>query len=310
MRVLFEISKEHPTLPIAELRACLKMNAKYEEIYHNKYYIAEIKEANWEEISKRLAMTFSINEILGENEEEFLKNLEIEGSFKIDSGSITFRKKLGEKIIEKTKAKVDLKNPDVIIKIFDKFFCKEIAKINRSQYEKRRPSNRLHTMPTTMHPRLARTLINLSMAKENELLVDPFCGIGGMLIEAGLIGIKIIGVEIKKELVEKCKENLEFYGIRNYEICNADMREMSFEADAIVTDFPYGRASHLPDKMEKLYMEAFEKIATWLKKGRKAVIGLPSLNYINALENFFKIEQIHPVRVHKSLTRFFYVLKS
>ena len=30
---------------------------------------------------------------------------------------------------------------------------------------------------------------------------------------------------------------------------------------------------------------------------------------IKEIEKYFEIEQIHPARVHKSLTRFFYVLK-
>ncbi|HDN95696.1 MAG TPA: methyltransferase domain-containing protein [Thermoplasmatales archaeon] len=306
MQILFELSKEHPTLPIAEIRACLKLYGNFEEIYHNGVFIAK-GSVNLNKIAERLAMSFSINEVIGRDEEEFLKNLKLEGTFKIEDGNMEFRRKLGKKIIKKTNAKVDLKNPDVVIRVIENFFCKEIKKINRKQYEERRPSKRPFSMPTTMHPRLARVLVNLSQIKEKQVLLDPFCGTGGILIEAGLIKAKIVGIEIKEELVKACKKNLKFYGIEEYKIYNADMRKMDLEADAIVTDFPYGRASHLSDKMEKLYREAFEKIASWLKKGKKAVIGLPSLKFIDTLEEHFIIEQIHPVRVHKSLTRFFYV---
>jgi len=310
MQLLFELSKEHPTLPIAEVKACLNVyEVAYREIHHNGIYVIEAKRGNWQEIGKRLAMSFSINEILGENIEEFLQNLEIKGSFKVEGGKLALRKKIGEIVANKKRAKVDLENPDAIIKIFGKYFCKEICKIDRSRYEQRRPMYRPFSLPTTLHPRIARVLVNLAEIKSNDTLIDPFCGTGGILIEAGLIGAKIIGIDVKKELIEGCKKNLEYYGIKNYRLLHADMRKIDLKGDVVVTDFPYGRAAHLSDEMEKLYCKAFEKMAEWLKKGRKAVIGLPSMKFNNEIEKYFEIEQIHPARVHKSLTRFFYVLK-
>ena len=309
MQILFELSKEHPTLPVAEIRACLKTyKMDYEEIYHNGIYIAELNDGKLKKIANRLAMSYSINEIIGKNEKEFIEKIrksDYMGSFKVEGGSYNLRKRVGEIVVKEKKLKVDLKNPDIIIKVCDGYFCRELYKIDRSQFEDRRPNKRIYSMPTTMHPRLARALINLAELKENEIMLDPFCGTGGILIEAGLLGIKTIGIEIKRELVKGCKMNLEYYGIKNYEIYESDMREMDIKADAVVTDFPYGRASHLSDKMDKLYRDAIKKLAEF---ATKAVIGLPSLKYNELLEKYFYIEQIHPVRVHKSLTRFFYKL--
>lgn len=313
MEALFELSKEHPTMPVAEAGACLKTyGIKYEEVCHNGIFIASVKSrVNWNKIAGRLAMSFSINEIVGKSVGEMLENIEIEGSFKVEGGNIELRKKIGKIIVEEKGVKVNLEKPDVIIKIFGKYFCREIARIDRSQFEARRPMQRPISMPTTMHPRIARALVNLAEIKENEVMIDPFCGTGGILIEAGLVGIKIIGVEIKEELVKGCRRNLEHYGIKNYRLYNADMREIDIDlkADAIVTDFPYGRASHLSDDLEKLYKEAFEKMAGWIKKRKKAVVGLPSMKFNEEIEKYFEIEQIHPARVHKSLVRFFYVLR-
>ncbi len=309
MQIIFEISREHPTLPIAEIRACLNTyKIKFDELYHDGTYIAKIYEKRkLKKVANRLAMSHSINELLGKNEEELLKNLrEKNKSFKVEGGNLYVRKKIGKLLVEKKNLKVDLEEPDIIIKILDKFFCREIYKIDRSQFEKRRGSKRPFSIPTTMHPRLARAMINLSEIKENEVLLDPFCGTGGILIEAGLLGIKVIGIDIKRELIEGCKRNLEYYGIKNYELYNEDMRNVDIKVDAVVTDFPYGRASHLSDKMDKLYKEAIRKIAEYTDK---AVVGLPSLKFIDYIEKYFIIKEIHPVRVHKSLIRFFYVLK-
>ena len=311
MEVIVELSKEHPTLPVAEVRACLDAcDIEYEELYHNSVFFARINK-RISEFADRIAMSFSINEFLGYTIDECVENANIKGTFKVEGGTYSMRKELGEKIREKSRAKVDLENPDTIIKIFSErklFFAREIAKIERRYFEGRRPPKRPFSPPVSMHPRIARALVNLTRVHRSETLLDPFCGTGGILIEAGMIGAKVIGIDIKKKMVEGCKKNLDYYGIHNYELFNEDMREFEGGADAIATDFPYGRSSHLSDEMEKLYEEAFEKMGEMLNKERRAVVGLPSLRYRDIAKKYFKIEEIHCVRVHKNLTRFFYVL--
>lgn len=314
MLILIELSKEHPTLPVSEVRACFEAcGIDYIELYHNSVFVAEIKNADFEEFASRVAMSFSINELLGRNMKECLRNLSIEGSFKIEGGKYEMRKKLGELISKEKNAIVDLENPKTIIKIFSEtYFCREIAKIDRGKFEARRPPARPFSTPVSMHPRIARAMVNLTKVKKNENLLDPFCGTGGLLIEAGSVGARAVGIDVKKKMVDGCIKNMEYYGIKNYEIIHGDMRkfEGDFEGgvDAIATDFPYGRSSHLSDEMKKLYAEAFEKMAEWLKDGRRAVAGLPSLEYRNVAKKYFRIEEIHCLRVHKSLTRYFYVL--
>ncbi len=310
MLLLIELSREHPTLPVAEARACLEIcSRRYEEKIHDGIYLANVENFDLKGMAKRMAMAFSINEVVGESVEELLKNLEIEGTFKVEGGSIEERRRIGEIIAKEKRAKVSMREADVIVKLAGGFFCRELGKINRSSFELRRPSKRPFSVPTTMHPRIARALVNLSEVRKGEKLLDPFCGAGGILIEGAMIGAKCIGIDVKKKLIEGCKKNLDFYGLQNYELHAMDMREGDFKVDAIVTDFPYGRASHLSDEMVKLYKEAIEKMADWLKKGRKAVFGLPTMSFSQEIKKYFEIEEIHPARVHKSLTRFFYVVK-
>jgi len=310
MLLLVELSKEHPTLPVAEARACLRVcSGGYEEKFHNGIYVADVEKPNWREMALRMAMAFSINEVLGRSIDEFMQNLDIDGTFKVEGGSLEERKRVGEIMAKEKKAKVCMENPDVVIRLAGDFFCKELSKIDRSSFEHRRPSERPFSVPTTMHPRIARALVNLAEIKRGEKLLDPFCGTGGILIEGAMIGAKVIGIDVKEKLIEGCRKNLDFYGLQNYELHVMDMREGAFKVDAIVTDFPYGRASHLSDEMMKLYKEAIEKMAEWLKKGKKAVFGLPTMEFNREIKKYFEIEQIHPARVHKSLTRFFYVVR-
>jgi len=312
VKVLFELSGEHPTLPVSEIRACLRaceMDA--EELYHNGIFLAEVVgEAHWKKMARRLAMSFSINEVVGTTVEEFLQNIDIEGRFKVEGGTSELRSTLGGKIAGETGASVDLEKPDTIIRVFcggTTYFCRELGRIDRGQFEKRRASLRPFSVPTTLHPRMARVMVNLSGVKEGETLLDPFCGAGGILIEGGLVGARVAGIEVKKELISGCKKNLEHFHIKKYALHHGDMRRVPFpEVDAVATDFPYGRASHLSDVRETLYDEALKKIAAC---GVRAVIGLPSLEFRKIVQRYFDIEEIHCARVHRSLMRFFYVLR-
>ena len=84
MQAIFELSGEHPTLPVAEIRAIFEgENIKYKEIHHNRIYIAEIEDKfdSLENIARRISMSFSIGDLIAEgNEEEVMnalkKNLE------------------------------------------------------------------------------------------------------------------------------------------------------------------------------------------------------------------------------------------
>jgi tRNA (guanine10-N2)-dimethyltransferase len=162
-----------------------------------------------------------------------------------------------------------------------------------------------------MHPRIARTLVNLSEIRKNETLLDPFCGTGGILIEAGLIGVKLVGSDIEKKMIEGCKKTLDFYKLRNYKLYCCDIGEIRKQinsVDAIVTDLPYGKSTTTRgEKIEKLYERAFENMSIVLKEKRKAVIGLSNKERIYLGEKYFSLVEKHEFRIHKSLTRYFVV---
>ncbi|MEM2508741.1 MAG: THUMP domain-containing protein [Candidatus Thermoplasmatota archaeon] len=178
MKILIELSKEYATLPLSEAKAC--MNAcgiSYKELYHNSIFLIEVYKGNFEEFSNRVALTFSVNEVLGEKFKDFIENLQAEGTFKIEGGSYRIRKKLGEIIKNKKKLKVDLEKPDNVLKIFfnkRKYFCREIKKINRKEFELRKPSNRPFHPPVSMHPKIARAIVNLTEIKKGQTFLDPF----------------------------------------------------------------------------------------------------------------------------------------
>ena len=157
----------------------------------------------------------------------------------------------------------------IIVKNKDSIYYGKLLSVNRVPKE-RAPHNRPCFHPSSLVPTLARALINLSRAVEGDTLYDPFCGPGGILIEAGLMGIRVVGSDYNPAMIECAKQNLEHYGIKDYQLRVCDARELCFnDFDVIATDPPYGRYSkvHGESSIKKLYREFLKRARDRVKKG-------------------------------------------
>lgn len=226
------------------------------------------------------------------------------------------------------KPKVNLENPKTKIEIFivgDQVYCGLEIFSNNENFEKRKSHLRPFPHPSSLHPKVARALINITGIEENEILLDPFCGTGGFLIEAGLMGIKSIGYDINKIMINGCIENLKHYGIKKYKIKRQNAMKINDKFDYAVTDLPYGMNSNamamyekdwkkhrinkkidkknFEAKLEIFYSKFLKNLRKKLKK--KAVIVFPS--YVNnkklLKQSKFEIEKEFESYVHRSLTR-------
>ena len=206
--------------------------------------------------------------------------------------------------------KVDLTNPmDEIVGVILKnrlVIGKKIFERNKTDFNKRKPQLRPFFSPTSIDPRLARAMINVSQAQSE--ILDPFTGTGGILIEAGLIGLDTYGLDIEEKSVIGTKMNLSSYGINNFDIRMGDARKISEtfsrKFESIVTDAPYGRSTKIDKDKEKMYKECFFSMLESFKK--RCVIGLDKEYPFEEIG--FKIETIYSFRVHKSLTRYLHIL--
>jgi tRNA G10 N-methylase Trm11 len=79
-----------------------------------------------------------------------------------------------------------------------------------SGYQKRDFARSYQDPTTTIGPRLARVLVNLTGLKRGETLLDPFCGLGTILQEALMCGCNGLGVDISQANVRKTISNLEW----------------------------------------------------------------------------------------------------
>lgn len=333
MKVAFELSGEHETLPKAEVLGCLEaFDVHFKEVADlDMLFIIELE--RMPPIAMRLAMTHSILETLGMCPAELGTIADLVSTVDLDlKKGETFcvrakqvkehvldisdlEKKAGA-IIYKRGYRANLEDPDVIFRLIltegQCIFGRLVHSVDRKQYELRRPHRRPFFHPGVLLPRMARALVNISSIHRGETLLDPFCGTGGILIEAGLIGARCIGVDVQRKMMLGANANLRHYGISGGlmigDACNLGLADNS--VDAVVTDPPYGRSAlFLAKSLEDLYDGSLKEIHRTLRQGKKAVVvsQIP-IKKIAGDAGFTTIER-HRQRVHKSLTRQITVLR-
>jgi tRNA G10 N-methylase Trm11 len=116
-------------------------------------------------------------------------------------------------------------------------------------------------------PRLSKIMINLSGAKKGELLLDGFCGIGGILIEALIKGINVYGVDKDKQAIENCRENIKWV-VKRYnldassKIVHGDSKALkNIKFNTLVSETSLGELlkKRISDSMAREYISKFEK---------------------------------------------------
>jgi tRNA (guanine10-N2)-dimethyltransferase len=165
-----------------------------------------------------------------------------------------------------------------------------------------------------MNPKLARCMVNLSRVNEGDLLLDPFCGTGGILIEAGLIGCKVVGSDIYWKMKNGTSINLDYYGIKDYRTFNLDVRELKMyeKVASVVTDPPYGISTSTGDiEGDDIFKEFFKSIYDNMRDD--AYLCMASPHYVDlkpmADEVGFEIVEQYGIKMHRSLTRIISVIR-
>jgi len=341
-KLFFLLSGEHPTLPFSELRSILEAEGHKYRILETLTQVLRVESSvdSVKSVSSRSAMTrvcclelFSCNAVLA----EILENTRLAslGGF-IEQGEsfavrvrrirgvaphlvgVELERKLGELVLNKVKkTRVDLMAPQKTffgVLTDNRFlFGLKMAEISPKPFVERRPRKRPFFHPTAMPAKLARCMVNLAQPKIGDLVLDPFCGTASILVEAWLIGCRVVGFDVQPRMVRGSLQNLLYYGVKPEGIAVADARHLPVaKVDCIVTDPPYGRsATTLGWDTRQIVEDFLSSIGDMLPRGRRICMASPKSVRIGKIgkELGFKRLESHFVYVHRSLTREIAVFK-
>lgn len=163
-------------------------------------------------------------------------------------------------------------------------------------------------------PKLAKIMLNLAKSQKDDVILDPFCGSGTVITQAGILGYKkVVGSDISDKAIEDTRTNLAWFKEQGLlaefspEIFQADVTQISDKlesnsVDKIVAEPYLGPAKFSNDQVDSiikelslLYIKAFEEFSKILKSGGRVVLVFPAwrvsgkVKYLDILD---KIEEM------------------
>jgi tRNA G10 N-methylase Trm11 len=146
-------------------------------------------------------------------------------------------------------------------------------------------------------PKICRTLLTLAGARPGDTVLDPFCGTGTLLMEAAMLGMKCIGVDIDGDQVQGARSNLKWLAKDmgeklEYDIVKGDSRELTsvikMQVDAVAFEpilGPIYKKPPLRDEAEKtikelttLYRKVLTEISSILRPDGRVAMTIPVIN--------------------------------
>jgi tRNA (guanine10-N2)-dimethyltransferase len=150
-------------------------------------------------------------------------------------------------------------------------------------------------------------MVNLAEPRAGDVMLDPFCGTGSILIEAALIGCRVLGIDVQRRMIRGSRRNVEHFNLKPEGLIVGDVRHMPLaKVDCVVTDPPYGRSSTtLKLTTGQLVEEVLESVREMLGRGRRICIAAPKTLNIGKIGEALGYRHLesHFVYVHRSLTR-------
>jgi tRNA G10 N-methylase Trm11 len=167
-------------------------------------------------------------------------------------------------------------------------------------------------------PKVAKIIINLAQANNQQIILDPFCGSGTVLQEARLLGFdKLIGTDISAKAIDNSQNNLNWLktkyqlGISKIKIFKQDVLTIAeaigaSTVDRIITEpylgpkdlVPLNQTYKIISQLNEFYLLAFKQFYQILKTEGKIVIIFPVINrqkmeILTEIKNLgFKIEPL------------------
>lgn len=236
---------------------------------------------------------------------------DVRGSADVDTAAA--ERRLGQVLVDAGYV-VDLEDPDhVLVALFagDTGFLGWRVADSIRDYGDRAPTDRPFFQPGSMDPQLARVVVNFARVGPGDRLLDPMCGTGGLLVEAGLVGAEPVGFDAQPSMVGGTRQNLSEFLEGGFEVGVADVTSLPLRDEsvaAVVFDAPYGRQSKVAGHdLDSLVTGA---LAEARRVAPRAVLVADRSLESKARDAGWQVQGLYERRVHRSLTRFVHILET
>lgn len=273
--------------------------------------------ADVDRITRRIAFSRAVGPLIpeGELDGDVLGRLR-QGTYRVGIYELkgrTDHDSLVSELAERVRGRTSLDAPDLELSVVrgdrDYFALTKPSLMNQG-WARRRPRKRAFFHPAAIFPKLARALVNLSRVDSGEVLLDPFCGTGSLLIEAREVGANPVGVDLDRRMVSGSRANMlwlhqDWLGILRADSAISPLRRV----DAIATDVPYGRASSTAGaETEHILDRLIRSSSSMLGHGSRLVVMHPKdVEVQGGLD--LDLEEEHHLYIHRKLTRTISVLR-
>ncbi|MGI0134122.1 MAG: TRM11 family SAM-dependent methyltransferase [Candidatus Micrarchaeaceae archaeon] len=168
----------------------------------------------------------------------------------------------------------------------------DIERYSKRDYGKPGRDTKVGMLP----PKLAQIMLNLAGVSATTTVLDPFCGTGVVLMEAALKHAKLMGSDLRSEMVETTKKNLEWlseeygFAVNTKGIVCADATTTRWKGrfDRVVSEIYLGPAlTKLPkddsfdgivSQCNNLLKKFMVNLRPQLSKGSRCCIAVPVWN--------------------------------
>ena len=168
--------------------------------------------------------------------------------------------------------------------------------------------------PTSIRPVNAALTVALvkDYLKEDAQVLDPFCGVGTMLIERHKLvkANTTYGIDLMESAIEKAKENTQAARqIIHY--INKDFFEFSHEYkfDEIITNMPMAIGKKTEDEIYVLYEKLFIKARNLLTEDGIMILYSHNRNFVKKLASVYHVKIIKEFEISMKEGTYVYVLQ-
>ncbi|MCU0852229.1 MAG: hypothetical protein MUC90_03090 [Thermoplasmata archaeon] len=325
MRLLLELSMECESLARAEaLATSLSLDAKSELVHAEPGIVIVETGADPVILASRLGLCHHVGEWMSTcsyaEVEAAASDLAVPGPIRVRSTKVgevsvdlaAVSRRVGS-VMGKGRG-VDLRAPKTDIRVVfsqKAHLSRLMASVDRPAFERRKNRYLPFTYPASLHPKFARAMVNLTMARPGQRILDPFCGTGAIVAETSLCGFRALGTDFSERMIEGAERNLAHISAgAALTLCDVGaIKEKVGRVEGIATDPPYGRSTSTDGEgIPDLYSRAFRAFSEVLGKGSRVVIVVPDMDLLHFADRF-RLTQKHELWVHRSLTRNFCVLE-